>query len=333
MASAISAYGQHVDGLPSYHPAVTVSGVIRVWGHGNRSNHYLGALLRSLDAGFRKYQPSASLEDGMLGNASAIGGLYTGAADVALIDRRVMAIELDGYQQVFGYDPLEISVATGNLKVPNHSPALVIFVNKNNPLRQISLAQLDAIFGADHRRSDHNLREWGGLGLTGMWASRRITPYGFGIARAQSQTFERLVMKGSQKWNCDLHEFSDIRDEPKRTKRAGQAILDALAKDPGGIAFSTFEFRNSNVRAIPVSVEPNGRPVMPTEATLQSRAYPLTQTISVFVNRPPGKPLDPRVREFLSFVLSREGQRIIQEDGGYLPLTSDVVTQERRKIQ
>ena len=324
---------QSAAGLPSYQPQQQVSGIIRVWGHGNRKISYTGSLLDSLQSGFRRFQPGITLENGLLGNASAIGGLYTGAADIALMDRGIWAIELDGYQQVYHYDPAEISIATGNLKTPYHAPALVIYVAKSNPIKGLTLTQLDAIFGADHRRGPHNIATWDELGLTGMWANRPIRPYGYDIERRQAQAFEKEVMAGSQKWNCNFHGFSDERDATSASVKAGQKILDELAKDPYGIAFSTMEYSNPNVRPIPISGQDGGPYVMPTVESLKRRAYPLTQTLSIYFNHPPGKAVDSKVAEFVRFLLSREGQEIIAADGGYLPLTSDIAQKERVKLQ
>ncbi|HEY4047934.1 MAG TPA: substrate-binding domain-containing protein [Acidobacteriaceae bacterium] len=333
LATPLPAISQSAAALPTYQPRRQVSGVIRVWGHGNREINYTGSLLDSLQAGFRKFQPRITLENGLLGNASAIGGLYTGAADIALMDRRIWAIELDGYQQVFNYDPAEISIATGNLKTAGHAPALVIFVAEANPIKGFTITQLDAIFGADHRRGSRNINTWGELGLTGEWASQPIIPYGYNIARKESQAFEKTVLKGSQKWNCNFRGFSDEKRAPIGSPRAGQRILDELAKDPSGIAFSTMEYSSPGVRPVGISQQDAGPFVMPTVESLQARTYPLVQTVSIFFNHPPGKPIDPKVQEFLTFLLSREGQGVIAADGGYLPLTGDVAQQERAKIQ
>jgi phosphate transport system substrate-binding protein len=50
------------------------------------------------------------------------------------------------------------------------------------------------------------------------------------------------------------------------------------------------------------------------------------------VNRDPKKPLDPKLREYLRFILSQEGQAQIVRDGKYLPLTRQVIEEERRKL-
>ena len=310
-----------------------VSGTLRIWGHGNPHAQYMGDLLRAWEEGFRKVQPQVRFENGMTGNASAIGGLFTGAADISFMDREIWATELDAFQQGTGHNPYSVAVATGSLARPNHAPALVIFVNRDNPLTRITLAQLDAIFGADHRRSQGTVRTWGQLGLKGEWAAQRIHPYGYGILRRQSQYFEHEVLMGSQKWNCDLREFSTLRKKDGSILPAPQQILAALAKDRYGIAFATLEFDEPGVKSLAIAQKDGDAPVAPTQASVASRAYPLAQTLYAYIDRAPGKELDPSVKEFLAYVLSSQGQQILKQLHGYLPLTDAMVKQQREKLQ
>ena len=308
--------------LPAYFPQTQVTGALRTWGHGSRRRDFIGSLVKSWQAGFRKHHPGIAFDTSLLGASSAIGGLYTGAADLAFMERGLSAIEMDAYEQIFAREPFEVAVATGSLDVADHAPALAIFVHKDNPLSRLTLAQADAIFGADHRRGPDNIRAWGELGFGGEWADKPINAYAFGIAQEPSQYFQRSVMGGSQKWTGNLREFSD-----------GQQVLDALAKDRYGIALSTLAYRNLQVKPLALASTPTSPDYLPTRETVAQRQYPLTRTLSVFVNRLPGQPLEPKVREYLRYLLSKEGQEDIARDGGYLPLTTDMAEQERRKVE
>ena len=62
-----------------------------------------------------------------------------------------------------------------------------------------------------------------------------------------------------------------------------------------------------------------------------SRKYPLSRYLYVYANKAPGKALDPLVKEFAGFVLSKEGQEIVVKDG-FFPLTSAVVAEELAKL-
>ena len=291
--------------------------VIRVWGHGHPGRDDMGGLVRAWEDGFRKAHPEfrgVRFENTLTGDASAIGGLFTGAAEVALIDRPPLAIEVDAYQQGAGHDPTGVAVATGSLATPHHAPALAIVVPKANPLSSISLQQLDAVFGADHRRGTVRVHTWGELGLTGEWASRRVRLYGFGINRVQSQLFEKDVMKGSQKWREGLHEIAD-GDE-----KAPAKIAAVVAADPDAIGITSMDgIGSAAVRVLPV-LEGLGDAAAPTEATLSAATYPLRRTVYAYFNRDADKKMNGVVKAFLDYVLSEQGQAVVKANG-YLPLT------------
>jgi phosphate transport system substrate-binding protein len=318
--------------LPAYQPAQKVAGVIRTWGHGSRDKDYIGSLVSSWGKGFQKHQPAVGFEARLRGDKSAIGGLYTGAADIALMERDLSAIEKDSYEQLFGRtDPFEVSVATGSLDARNHGMALVIFVHKDNPLAKLTLAQLDAIFGADHRRGLNNIRTWGELGLTGEWAAKPIHAYGFGIEQDQSQYFQKAVMGGSQKWTGKLKEFDDLRKADGTVAEAGRRIVDAVSHDRQGIAISQMAYQNSQVKPLALAAE--GPYYEPSRETVAQRKYPLAQQVKLYINRAPGQPIDPKVKEYLRYILSQEGQEDIARDGGYFPLSPELAAQERRKLE
>lgn len=321
-----------VDQLPEYKPRQHVAGAIRIWGHGSRNRDFVGPLIRYWEDGFRKYQPDVAFSTELLGNASAIGGLYTGAADIAFMGREIWAVEKDGYEQGLGYEPFGVSVANGSVANPDHDFALVIFVHRDNPLSKLSLTQLDAIFGADHKRGLRNIRKWGELGLTAEWAEKPIHLYGYGIDRDYSQFFERAVFADSRKWNCNLKEVADQHGTNGQTIAAGQAILDALAADRYGIAFSSLAYRNRMTKPLALAAADADKSYAASAETIVAGQYPLARTPYMFVNRTPKREMDPKVREFLLYVLSRQGQQAVLADGGYLPLSLQGLLQERERL-
>jgi phosphate transport system substrate-binding protein len=333
LALIVSAHAEEIDTFPAYRAEQQVTGVIRTWGHGSLEQDFIGGLVRTWETGFRKHQPGISFDTTLRGDASAIGGLYTGSADIALMERGPTAIELDAYQPIFKHDPFEISVATGSLDVPNHCTALVVFVNQANPLAKLTLTQLDAIIGADHRRGSKNIRTWGELGLTGEWADKPINTYVSSIAQDASQFLEKAVMGGSQKWTGNLRELSDMRRPGGAIAEAGQRIVDALTTDRYGIAVSSLLYKNPRVKPLALAPTDGGPYYEATRETVAQRTYPLARTVSVFINRAPGQPIDPKVKEYLRYILSKEGQDDIARDGGYFPLRPDVAQQEWKKLK
>jgi phosphate transport system substrate-binding protein len=234
---------------------------------------------------------------------------------------------------VLRYPPLEVDAVTGSYDVRNKDFALAIYVHKDNPLTQLTLAQVDAIFGCQHLRGPNNIRKWDELGLKGDWAAKPIAVYGIGINRGFAFFFEQTVFKGSSKWNPDMQEFSDRKLPDGKLNDAGKQVLDALAKDRYGIAYSAVRYANPQVKAVALAAEEGGPYVPVTRQTVMDRSYPLTRVIPIFLNRTPGKLVDPKLREFLRYILSRQGQAIVAEDGGYLPLTAGIAREQLKKLE
>ena len=307
--------------------------VLRVWGHGSLHEDFVGPLLRRWQAGFNKQHPQVRFENTLRGDVTAIGGLYTGAADIAFMQRPPSAIELDGYRPVVGHDPFGIAVASGSVGVRHHAPALVVYVHRGNPLARLTLAQLDAIVSADHRRSAAPIRHWGELGLTGAWAHRPITVYTAAIASDESQFVEQAVMAGSQKWTGELREFSDRRGPDGKLVDAGQQTLQALALDRFGMAIASGANQHPQTKPLALAADDASPARLATRQTVAQRRYPLARTVWIFVNRAPGQPLPPSLKAFLHYVLSREGQAAVARDGRYLPLTPEMARRERDKLE
>ena len=320
------------DHLPAYKPQQQVAGTIRIWGHGAEGKDFIRTLVLSWEAGFRKYQPDIQFENRLMGTASAIGALYTGTGDLALLGREIWPDEIEAFREVFHYPPLEIQITTGSYAVRNKDFALIVYVNKDNPLSRLTLAQVAAIFGC-RSTEQQNIRSWAQLGLTGDWTAKPIHVYGFQISRGFGFYMEQAVFHGSSKWNPALVELGDEHLPNGKLLDAGKRILDAVADDPLGIAYSSALYVNDGVKPVALAFSNDGPYVQATEHTVQDRTYPLTRVIPMFLNRKPGEPVEPKVKEFLRYILSEQGQRSVAEDRGYLPLTSKVTEQELRKLE
>src|SRR5712691_1305686 len=323
-------YAQNLDLLSPYRPGPAVSGKLVAWGDDSQRT-----LLAHWKEGFQKHQPSVEVEDSLKSTATAMGALWTGTANITLFGRDTFPLEILGFKRVFGYEPLGVMVGTGSYDIEDRSYALAIGVHKDNPLTRITLTQLDAIFGNEHRRGAKvNIRKWGQLGLKGGWADKPIHVYGYpvdlpGIALLFSVT----TFNGSTKWNPDLREFGNLEQPDGTEIPAGARITEALARDRYGIAVSGFRYRNPMVKTLAVAATDGGPYVAGTKETVANRSYPLTRSLVIYVNRNPVKGLDPTVKEFLRYVLSRDGQEAVSRDGDYLPLTAEAIQKELRKVE
>jgi phosphate transport system substrate-binding protein len=325
-----------VDLPPPYRAHAKVEGTIRIWGHGayDRSRDFIGALVNAWERGFNRVQPGVRFENHLVGTATAIGALYTGRGDLALMGREIWPPEIEAFTEVFGYPPTGLGVVTGSLAVRNRDYALVVFVNKDNPISQLTLAQLDAIFGVERRRGGQAVRTWGDLGLAGSWRDRPIHRYGLPISRGFARFFEDKVLLGSLLWQPSLREFADIKGSRGAATDGGQRMVDAMASDPNSIGYAGLLYHNPRVKPLALAATPDGPYAEPTERNVMNHSYPLTRTVSMFLNRKPATPVDAKLAEFLRYVLSREGQQAVLSQGhGYLPVLAPLAAQELTKIE
>ena len=329
--------GQPVVSLPGYVPEHQVSGLIRSWG-----SPQMAALMKTWEDGFRRFQPGIRFEDSLRGTASAVAGLYSGRADLALLGRDIWPSEIEAFSSVYGHDPASVQVATGSFDIPKATYALAIFVHKDNPLKELTLGELEAIFGNvagknaagnDIGSAMKGIRTWGELGLTGEWTGKAIRLYGFDLDNDKSIAFSRMVFKRTRRWNCRVQEFSNSSSE--ESGDAGQLILNALAKDRYGIAISNVHYSTPDIKVLALGLHRDGPFVMPTQESVRSRLYPLVRSVHIVINRNPYESIDPKVLEFLRYVLSRQGQDNVLEEKTYLPLTGEILRSEldRLKVQ
>ena len=322
-----------VAALPHFAPGPPVTGVIRLWGHGSFSRPFMRLLVARWVRGFHRFQPGVQIVEDTYGTSSAIPALALGAGDLAILGEEILPEAVDTFVRVKGYPPFGVEFATGSVDVRNFDYAQMFFVHRDNPLTRLTLVQLDAIFGAEHRRGPANVRTWGQLGLTGEWADHPITPYGWQTDDSFGFYLEQTLLAGSHRWNEALREFGHIARPDGSIYDHGQQALDLLATDRFGIAVSNIRYAGPDVKALAVAKRGGSPYVAVTPESLIDQSYPLTRLIPAYVDRPPGQPIDPKVKEFLRYLLSREGQQDILDDGRYLPLSAAAIAGELRKLE
>lgn len=313
---------------PRYQPNHIVSGTIRIWGDESMSE-----VTKNWAEGFRKYHPAIEFEIKLLGTATAMPAIYTNLADLALLGRESNSTDDNGFLHVLYYPPARFELMTGSLDVPGKSYALVVFVHKDNPLSKLTIPQLDAVFGCEHRQGLDDIRSWGQLGLTGEWKDKRINLYSYDAETGTGLFFLHAALKDSRKMNWEnLKEFKNIKNPDGSIYQSGQQIIDALKKDRYGLAVSSLHYACPTVKAVPLAARDGGPFYPATRETLITRNYPLSRLTYAFVNQAPGKPIDPKVKEFLRYVFSREGQADILRDHGYLPLSQEAILEQLKKL-
>lgn len=340
---ALAAPATDVDTLPDYVPQQQVTGTIRNAGSG------FAGLLAMWEAGFAKVQPGIHFADQLQSGDAAIGAVEAHAADLAINGREPVLTEYLSFAEVFGNDgPFQVTVATGSFDKLGRTWAPVIYVHKTNPITHLSLKQLDGIFGADRiggyrgykwttalaRGASGNIRRWGQLGMKGRWSGKPIQTYGY-APTGMSNFFEEKVFHGGTKWNPNYRQYVEASAK-QATDRAGttdQMIAD-LARDPYGIAWAGIAHGagNPKLKIIALRDGEQGPDILPTLESIRNRTYPLTRSVFIQLNRPPGTPIDPPLKEFLRFILSRQGQSLVRQQGNYLPLTHEEAERQERSL-
>jgi phosphate transport system substrate-binding protein len=319
---------QHLDvsGLQPYKPEQQVSGNIGVYG-----NNYIPALMKRWQDGFQKFQPGVTFTTNLPGTEAAMSGITAGVADIAFIGREGYRSEIRGFKGRFGYEPLGIEISSGSFGTPHKTFSLEVFTHVSNPLKGLTMDQAQAIFGCAGP-GGKAIRTWGDLGLTGEFASHPIHVYGYQFDTGMAVFFNRIVLRDSGTWNADLKDFDNGHDAKGEVINAGNYILQALAKDPDGIAFANLQYTNPQVKAIGLA-EHTGDPfVLASPETIWDRTYPLHRFTTLYINRKPGTAVDPKLKEFIRYILSREGMQAVADDASYTPLNEQVAQQQRHKL-
>jgi len=337
-----------LGGLPPYQPQQRVSGVIRNYGFG------FAGLFKVWEAGFRQHQPDVTFQDTFPTSDAAFPALVTGVTDLAPDGGEPALTELLSFYEVNGYHATDVVVASGTYDVEGRSPGIVVYVHPDNPLTKLTLAQLDGIFGAARngalrgfkwdlkaaRGPEQDIRTWGQLGLTGEWANQPIHTYGHAPS-GTTRFFQLRVLHNSDKWNPNYRGYVEtgskmIDDDDKAEQRGGVQYMlrEELLRDRYGIAWTIVPqaAKVPGLKALALAATAGGPYVVPSKATFQNRTYPLVRNLYFYLNRKPGTAVDPKLREFLRYILSREGQEAIVANGNYLPLPAEVAAVQRARL-
>jgi phosphate transport system substrate-binding protein len=336
-----------LSGLPKYAPKQKVSGTIRMWGSNYITDGFLGGYW---EAAFTKHHPDAHLDFHMKTTLAAVPSLIFGVSDIG-VGRKITFSEQELFERYTDRPPIEIELATGSYDVPGWQPGYGVVVNKDNPLAQVTMQQLDGIFGSERaggwegtswrpnkaRGPDQNIRTWGQLGLGGQWKDQPIHVYGLNLRYHQATEISDMVLAGSDKWNEHLKIYANYVSTAGKLERGMNVDL---ANDRYGIGIIAAPTSNlgggaseAPLKVLPVAATDAGPYVPYTLDTLHDRSYPLYDRIYAYVDRVPGQPMDPKVLEFLRFVLSQEGQAAVMRDGKYLPLTAEVANAQLKKLE
>jgi phosphate transport system substrate-binding protein len=291
--------------------------LICVWGYVG-----LGAQLARWESEYTKLHPEIHFRNELHGAAAVMAGLYNGVGDLSLMGREIWPVETMAYRWVYQQPPFGVVVATTGLDAAGELFTPVVIVNAKNPLRSISLSQLDAIYGSEHRAAAANIRTWGDLGLEGAWANKPIHPYGFGGEDALGVFFRQAVLRMDFKPNPASHLLSDRDGPPTAATRIAQAV----AMDPYAIGYTRAPQKTSTRILMLDGIRPD-------EATLSTHEYGLTRSVWVYFRRFPDKPIEPKVDSFIRFLLGADAQALVGPVDQLIPLTPELDQEQLHKLE
>jgi len=307
LSSMVALAATEVDAaLPDYASASGVSGNLSSVGSDTLAN-----LMTLWGEDFKRIYPNVNIQIQAAGSSTAPPALTEGTSNIGPMSRKMKDKEIEAFETKYGYKPTAIPVAID---------ALAVFVHKDNPIKGMTMAQVDAVFSSTHKCGHaDNVETWGGLGMDGAWVARDIQMFGRNSVSGTYGYFkEEALCKGDFK--------NGVNEQP-----GSASVVQSVSTSINGIGYSGIGYKTSSVRAIALAKDGKSGFVEATAENATAGTYPLSRFLYVYVNKAPNKPLAPLEREFVKLVLSKQGQEVVVKDG-YIPLPASVVEKIRAKL-
>ena len=301
---AASAFAAVDPAIPGYEKTSGVSGNLSSVGSDSLAN-----LMTLWAEEYKKAYPNVNIQIQAAGSSTAPPALTEGTANLGPMSRAMKDNELQAFEEKFGYKPTAVPVAID---------ALAVFVHKDNPIKQLTMQQVDGIFSATKLCGGSDISKWGDLGLTGEWADKPIQLFGRNSVSGTYGYFkEEGLCKGDFKAN--------VNEQP-----GSASVVQSISSTVNAIGYSGIGYRTASVRAVPL-VNKKGEVEEANETNALSGKYPLARFFYVYVNKAPNKPMSPLEAEFVKLVLSQQGQQVVVKDG-YIPLPAKVVEKTKKEL-
>jgi phosphate transport system substrate-binding protein len=289
--------------LPTYEKTSGVSGNLSSVGSDTLAN-----MMTLWAEDFRHIYPNVNIQIQAAGSSTAPPALTEGTAQFGPMSRKMKPNEVEAFEKHFGYQPTAIRVAID---------ALAVFVHKDNPIKGLSITDIDSIFSATNKCGGVEVTRWGALGLEGNWAEKDIQLYGRNSVSGTYGYFKEKAL-------CNGDFKANVNEQP-----GSASVVQSVSQSLNAIGYSGIGYKTAGVRALPVSKK-GGELIAATNENAASGTYPLSRYLYVYINKHPNKDLSPMDREFIRFVLSKQGQQVVEKDG-YVPLPRSVIAKDLEK--
>jgi phosphate transport system substrate-binding protein len=293
--------------LPVYTRTAGVSGNISSVGSDTLAN-----LMTLWAEEYKRLYPNVNIQIQAAGSSTAPPALTEGTSTFGPMSRKMKSKEIEAFEKKFGYKPTELRVAID---------ALAVYVHKDNPVKGMTIPQVDAVFSSTRKcGAAEDANTWGRLGLTGEWTSRDIQIFGRNSVSGTYGYFKKKALcKGDYK--------SNVNEQP-----GSASVVQSVSASINGIGYSGIGYKTSGVKAVALSKKPGDAFIKATPDNAANGTYPLSRYLYIYVNKHPNKPVAPLEREFMKMVLSKVGQQVVIKDG-YIPLSNAIVEKELAKLK
>lgn len=307
MAFATASAAGVDEALPEYKAVSGVSGNFSSVGSDTLNN-----LMTLWAEDFKRFYPNVNIQIQGAGSSTAPPALTEGTANFGPMSRKMKDQEIQAFEAKFGYKPTAIAVAID---------ALAVFVNKDNPIKGLSVEQVDAMFSSTRKcGAKQDVSRWNQLGLSGSLGKMPIQLYGRNSVSGTYGYFKKHgLCKGDFK--------NTVNEQP-----GSASVVQSVSTGLNAVGYSGIGYKTSGVRMVPLADKGSKEFYEPTPANAVNGKYPLARALLVYVNKHPNKPLSPLDREFLTMVLSKKGQETVVKDG-YVPLPAAMAARELKKLQ
>lgn len=286
-------FGQGVvldPNLPVYRPVNSLQGELKLIGS-NTMSHVASVWA----SGFRQFYPDVKISILINGSREAVSSVATGQAHLGLLSRSITAEEAADFQKKLSHPP---QVLTPCLE------RMAIYVHKDNPIKGLTLQQVDAVFSTDCKRgATKPIRTWGQLGFPGAWETQPVVAQGRRDDTGSQVYFQEAVLLGGEY-------RSDLQSHPDNLE-----LLNAIVADPRSIGFAGLCYDNPQVRTVPIAIGAEGPFVGIDSEQADAGLYPLVRPLQLVVNHDPAKGLPALQAEFIKYVFSRLGQEDVIKSG------------------
>ena len=293
--------------IPEYKKASGVTGNLSSVGSDTLAN-----LMALWTEEFTHLYPNVNVQVQAAGSSTAPPALTEGTSNFGPMSRKMKDKELQAFEKKYGYKPTAIAVAID---------ALAVYVHKDNPIKGLTIPQVDAIFSSTRKcKGENDIKTWGDAGLKGAWENKSIQIYGRNSVSGTYGYFKKKALcKGDYK--------TTVNEQP-----GSASVVQSVSASLNGIGYSGIGYKTSGVRAVALTKKAGKPFVAATPENAANNTYPLGRNLWIYVNKQPNRQLSPMTTEFIKMILSKRGQKVVIKDG-YIPLSAKQIEKELAKLK